>query len=237
VRVSGVLIFLFFILTECAADEMHHEEIIGKIKARYDEIQDYQCRLVEYCTDGSRYEKRTINYYFKKPKLIRMDILKGNRPFDTGSVAVYHGSGKVTGHRGGILKHLILNLSKTHTLATTIRGVTIDESDMETVLKRLHFFLEGGIIVVNERVDVYEFVCVPLNAGENDGVTKDIVWIDKKELLIRRNERYEEETLVQDAQWNNYIINAGLPDELFDVHFDVTTLSQRGIPLLGQTIE
>jgi len=136
-----------------------------------------------------------------------------------------------------MLKNLILNLSKTHSLATTIRGVTIDESDMETVLKRLHFYLENGVIAVNERVDVYEFTCVPLNADENNGVTKDVVWIDKKELLIRRNERYEKETLVQEAQWNNYIINAGLPDELFDVHFDVTTLSQRGIPLQGQTIE
>ena len=83
-RVTGVLILLFCILTECAADEIHHKEIIGKIKARYDEIQDYQCRLVEYCTDGSRYEKRTINFYFKKPKLIRMDILKGIGPLTKG---------------------------------------------------------------------------------------------------------------------------------------------------------
>lgn len=227
----------FFRIVECRADSVRQGEIFAAMSMRYEGIRDYQCRLLEWSTDGARYEKRTINFYFKKPKLIRMDILKGNRPFDTGSVAVYHGSGKVTGHRGGILKDIVLNLPKTSALATTVRGVAIDESDMETVLKKIPYYLENGTISMTEGDDVYEFVCVPFDESENDGISKDFLRIDKKNLLVLYNERFIGNSSVQKVEWGEYIVNAGLPDELFDIDFDVGDLAKRGIPLIRQTVD
>lgn len=234
-----VTIFFIFLLRIAAtvAVEADIFELVSQMQSGYVRIQDYQCRLEESCTDGSRFEKRIINYYFKKPKKIRMDILHGNRPFDAGSVAVYLGGRKVTGHRGGILKPIVLRLDKTHPLATTVRGLTIDESDMETVLRRVDFYLERGTIELREQEGMYELICVPLNAAENGGITKDIVWIDRTLLLIMRNERYEKDELVQQARWSGYIINVGLPDSLFDVRFEVTDLLGLGIPILDQELE
>jgi outer membrane lipoprotein-sorting protein len=234
-----ITIFFFFLITieTGLAEEVESVELISQMRSEYARINDYQCRLEESCTGGSRFEKRIINYYFKKPKKIRMDILQGNRPFDDGSVAVYLGSGKVAGHRGGILKSLVLRLDKTHPLATTVRGLPIDESDMETVLRRFDFYLEKGIIELREREGMYEFTCFPLNTDENGGITRDIVLIDRTLLLIVGNERYENDKLVQQARWSRWILNAGLPDALFDVRFEFTDLLELGIPTLDHELD
>ena len=166
-----------------------------------------------------------------------MDILKGNRPFDAGSVGVYTGGDRVKGHRGGALKHIQLNLSKHNLLATTIRGVPIDESDMGTALRRVEFFLTNGTISLQEDDKNLIFICYPFNADENEGITKDIVWVDRRNLLIVRNERYENEVLVQRVEWKDYIINAGLPDKLFDAGFNIAELEKENIPLISQTLE
>ncbi len=232
-----ILLFPFFITNACFADRSGVEKKIDEIKRNYEKIHDYQCRLVESCRNNNRYESRIINYYFKKPKMIRMDILSGNRPFDAGSVGVYTDGDKVRGHRGGPLKHIQLNLSKHNPLATTIRGVSIDESDMETVLQRLEFFLTNGTISLQIDYKNLIFICHPFDAEENEGITKDIVWVDRVNLLIVRNERYENEVLVQEVEWKDYIINAGLPDKIFDVLFNITELEKENIPLISQTVE
>ena len=213
------------------------DEVLASIERTYESIFDYQCRLETLSFLGDKKEERLINFYFKKPKLIRMDVLKGNRPFDSGSVGVYEGGDKVTGHRGGALKGIILKLPQESSLATTIRGVTFEESDLETVLRNLYFYRDNAEIAARETGDAYLFTCITDNPEENDNISKDLVWIDKKSFLITRNERYEGETLVQAVNWKGFIINAGLPIELFDVRFEVQELEKRGIPILSQEVE
>jgi outer membrane lipoprotein-sorting protein len=221
----------------CRADSEGLRRLYEEMKARYEGIRDYQCRMVEWSIEGDRCENRTMNFYFKKPKLIRMDVLEGNRPFDSGSVAVYLGSGKVTGHRGGPLKGIVLNVPKHSPLATTIRGVAIDESDMETVLEKIPYYLENGTISMSEHDDSFSFACVPFDASKNGGVSRDILRVDKKTLFVTYNERFVGDVSVQRVRWGEYIIDAGLPDELFDIHFDVGELAGRGIPLVRQTVD
>jgi outer membrane lipoprotein-sorting protein len=207
------------------------------MKDRYREIEDYQCRMQEFAIQGSQREIRTINYYFKKPKRIRMDILKGNRAFDRGSVGVYTGGEKVTGHRGGIMKGITLSVPLESPLATSVRGETMDRSDMLTVIERVEYLTQISDIVIEEKSSRVEFEFTPHDPEQNRGVTRDIVWIDLNTMLIIRNERYEQEKLVQQVIWSDYIINAGLPLELFDAHFDIQDLLGSGIPLLSQELD
>ena len=39
------------------------------------------------------------------------------------------------------------------------------------------------------------------------------------------------------VDWKNYIINAGLPVEMFDVGFDVEQLKEKNIPLISQMVD
>jgi len=219
------------------AQDQSPEACLDLIKARYRLIDDYQCRMEEFSVKDGRKEARIMNYYFKKPKLIRIDILQGNRAFDRGSVGVYRGGDKVSGHRGGIMKDITLNISKDSSLATSIRGESMDRSDMATVIERFEFHVENSTASIREKASHLEFEFIPSDPSLIDGITKDIIWIDRELMLIARSERYEGTKLVQQVVWSEYILNAGLPVELFDPGFDVYTLCGAGIPLLSQELE
>jgi len=166
-----------------------------------------------------------------------MDILEGSRPFDSGSVGVYTGGDKVTGHRGGIMREIVITVKKNSVLATTVRGETIDQSDMLTVIERMERLLAIGRVDLMEKNTHLEFEFTPFNSSQNEGISRDVVWIDRKTMLIIRNERYEEEKLVQKVTWKDYIINAGLPKEFFDAHIESDQLRDTGIPLLENDLE
>jgi outer membrane lipoprotein-sorting protein len=219
------------------AESLTAHDYLHAIKARYDLIEDYQCRMHEFSIGGGRREERIINYYFKKPKLIRMDILDGNKAFDKGSVGVYTGGNKVTGHRGGIMKEIILSVRKNSALATSVRGETIDQSDMLTVIERMEYLLANGEVSLVEKHAHIEFEFFPFDPSQNEGISRDVVWIDSETMLIIRNERYEEEKLVQQVTWKNHIINAGLPTELFDARLETDQLRDTGIPLIGNDLD
>jgi outer membrane lipoprotein-sorting protein len=219
------------------ADSLTAYDYLHAIQARYDLIEDYQCRMHEFSIGGGRREEKIINYYFKKPKLIRLDILDGNRAFDKGSVGVYTGGEKVTGHRGGIMREIVLSIKKDSALATSVRGETIDQSDMLTIIERIEYLLVNGDASIVEKVSHIEFEFFPHDPSKNEGISKDVVWVDRETMLIIRNERYEEERLVQQVTWGKHIINAGLPKELFDAHFETDQLKDTGIQLIDHDLD
>jgi outer membrane lipoprotein-sorting protein len=237
IAVIFILLWSTVIPLSAFSESLSPQQYLQQIKQRYGQIRDYQCRMEEFAIGNGKREERIMNFYFKKPRLIRIDILKGNRPFDGGSVGVYTGGDKVSGHRGGVIKGLTFNIPKDSPLATSVRGETIDQSDMYSVIERFDRNLRSGEITVEEKYSRLEFEYIPDDPTLNDGVTRDIMWIDRQSMLIIRNERFEGEMLVQRVMWTDYIINAGLPDELFDPRFEIEELEGRGIELLSQELE
>jgi len=210
---------------------------LNAIRDSYERLEDYQCRMHEFSIGGGRREERIINYYFKKPLLIRIDILDGNKPLDKGSVGVYTGGKKVTGHRGGFMRRIVLSVRKDSSLAMSVRGETIERSNVLAVIERMERLVENGDVTIVERADHIEFTLVPFEPSTNEGISRDVVWIERDTMLISRIERYEEEVLVQQAIRKNYIINAGLPRELFDARFETEQLRDSGIPLLENDLD
>jgi len=130
-----------------------------------------------------------------------------------------------------------LTLSKHNPLATTIRGVAFDESDIETILEKIPFYIEKGTVTLNVSGKVLELVCKTGYPSENKGISKDIIRIERDSWLPIESERYEEDRLVQKATWKDYIINAGLPDEFFHIRYDPLKLKEMGIKILDREIE
>ncbi|UCB47402.1 MAG: hypothetical protein JSV25_08360 [Spirochaetota bacterium] len=233
-----VPIFLFFlVVAETLANQESTGLLFEKIKKNYETIVDYQCRIDTFCTDGKRIEKRLLNFYFKKPRMIRIDLLKGNQLFDAGSVGVFQGGDTITGHKGGMLSSILMTVHKKSPFATTLRGEAFDEIDMEAVLSYLLDYLKNGACLLMEEETSYIVSCVPNDEKQNNGISKDIAWFDKDTLIITRFQRYEGTTLVQEAKWRDYIINAGIPDKLFDPLFDPEQLQKDNIPVLNQEVQ
>jgi outer membrane lipoprotein-sorting protein len=226
---AAVLLCLLSPLSVFCVEPPKPQSIVEAFQRMYESLSDYQCRMHEYCRQGSRYEERTMNIYFKKPRYIRMDILKGNRFADTGSVGVYQNDGRVTGRKGGLLSFLAINVDKHDTQATTIRGLTLDESDLQATLEKMRFHLAESACRLAVGTGIYELVFEPRDPSRNGGVTKDIIRLDAVTLLPVSSDSFEGQRLVQHAEWSSYILNAGLPDQLFDVFWDPRRLAGMGL--------
>jgi outer membrane lipoprotein-sorting protein len=233
--ISFILFFLVF--AETLADQESTVLLFEKIKSNYETILDYQCRIDTFCTDGKGIEKRLLNFYFKKPRMIRIDLLKGNQLFDEGSVGVFKGGDTITGHKGGLLSSIQMTVHKKSPFATTLRGEAFDEIDMEAVLGYLLNYLKNGSCFLAEDEKSYMISCVPYDEEQNEGISRDVAWFDKDTLIITRFQRYEGATLVQEAEWSAYIINAGIPDALFNLQFDPKQLQRVNIPVLNQEVQ
>jgi outer membrane lipoprotein-sorting protein len=226
---AAVLLCLLSPLSAPSAEPPTPESVVETFGLMYESLSDYQCRMYEYCRQGSRYEERTMNIYFKKPRNIRMDILKGNRFADTGSVGIYRNDGRVTGRKGGLLGFLTVNVDKHDAQATTIRGLAMDESDLQATLEKMRFHLAESSCTLAVGAGIYEMVFEPRDPSRNGGVTKDIIRLDAVTLLPVSSDSFEADRLVQHAEWSSYILNAGLPDQLFDVFWDPRRLEGMGI--------
>jgi outer membrane lipoprotein-sorting protein len=225
----AALLCLLVSLPLFAADPPTPRSTVEAFQAMYESISDYQCRMYEHCRQGNRTEERTMNIYFKRPRFIRMDILEGNRFGDTGSVGVYRNDGKVRGRKGGLLSFIAITVNKNDPQATTIRGLTFDQSDLQATLGKMQFHLAESACTLVAVDGISELVFEPRDPSRNGGVTKDIIRLDAVTLLPVSSDSFEGDRLVQHAEWSSYILNAGLPDQLFDVFWDPGRLEGMGI--------
>lgn len=216
-------------LQPCGAQAPTPQSVVEAFRATYQCLSDYQCRTYEYCRQGNRYEERTMDVYFKKPRLIRMDVRKGNRFADTGSVGVYRGGDKVIGRKGGLLSFVVITVDKHDPQATTVRGLAFDESDLQATLEKMQFHLAESDCSLVAGAGLYELRFEARDPARNRGVTRDVIRLDIATLLPVSTDSYEGERHVQHAEWSAYILDAGLPDELFDVRWDAARLAGLGI--------
>ena len=226
-KTFSLILFLITMAT-LWGEESSVSEILTIFENSLNNITDYQCRMYEWSIKGKKEEIRYINFYFRSPRLIRMDIIKGNRGGDTGSIGVFLNDGKVHGRKGGILSPIAIKVNKNSPLATTIRGVTFDESDALAALLRLQYLTENSAIALYGDSLGWLFECTLYE--EENGITKEVLYISKKNFMPVFTKSYEDETMVQFVRWSSYIINARLPVELFDVWYKTETLDILGIP-------
>jgi hypothetical protein len=210
------------------AQQKPAREVIDLFRENLTTITDYQCRMYEWSILGRKQEIRYINFYFRSPRLIRMDIIRGNRSGDTGSIGVLREDGKVRGRKGGILSPFAVTVNKNSSLATTIRGVTFDESDALAAYDRMKYLLENSRYEMSEDSTgwLFEFT---LNIPENN-ITREVLFLSSQNLMPVFTKSYEGNTLVQFVQWRSYLINSGLPVEFFDVRYKAEKLDDLFIP-------
>lgn len=230
-RRGFIVFFLFFVAGfGAAADTPTVQSVVEAFRERYAALDDYQCRMYEFCRKGSAFEERTMDLYFKKPRLIRMDVVKGNRSSDNGAVGVFRNNGNVTVRPGGLLSFLSVTVDKHDPRIASIRGHAIDEIDLQAVRDLIQSREADGVLTVSVADGEYLLSSRPRDPSKNGGVTRELIRLAAVKYLPISSDSFEGDTLVQHVEWSRFVLDAGLPDELFDVHWDVRELALRSIP-------
>lgn len=193
--------------------------------------RSFTSEVSSHIVKGDNLEERTLRLWFKRPLNIRTDILRGNRSHDAGSVAVYRGDGKVSGHQGGLLSGIVLTLPVDDALCTSIRGATITELLFSHPLEVIYQYRRRrASLQLGPATQIAGRPAVPLTLTTtnenfialNDNVYKDVLWYDTQLNVIVQWERFEKgDQKIAQVVWANTRLNPEIDDAIFNPRVEV----------------
>ncbi len=188
-------------------------EFLQVLEKAINGMHTYDCLMISENRKGKRCEKKTSRLRFKKPNLMRLDVLKGRK---RGSSVILDADGRIRGKNSWGLRQ---TLKPTDKRLKNIRGYTFLNASLLDKVDRLkkHILDTGCAATVTEEgfegKNTYR-----LHIGHNDKdnpVTSEDVWFDKKSLFLLKNIKYEGELTVSDITWREIKVDIPLEDSLF----------------------
>lgn len=185
-------------------------DLVQQVVQSFDALTDYRCQMY-----SSRLRKDgtmavdTNNYFFKKPKLIRLEVTSGG---DKGSKVVLNKKGKVRAKAGGVLGVFTITMEPTDKRLQDGDSSFVT-TDLGSTLKDLQLTMNGAkatVTLIEGPRRAYQLVL------ERPG-KKDTILIDAELKLpfqweVLRNGKFDSKT-----EWKNLTKNVGLADELFEL--------------------
>jgi outer membrane lipoprotein-sorting protein len=123
------------------------------------------------------------------------------------------GGDTVKGHRGGLLGGVHMTLDIHNHQVTTLRGDTVDESTIGSMLGDFTPGKGGITQAAGPLIDGSDTVAVTLDvadAAANNGVSRDVLYLSEESHLPVRRERYSGATLVKTENVTDMKTNIGL---------------------------
>lgn len=221
-----------------AEEPVTPEAVLDSAAARWETIKDYQCVMRSYNRKGEKEDDKNIKFLFKRNHQIRMEVIAGP---NKGGVVVRSDRGVIKGWKKGLFSFISATLEDNDKRLLNLRGRKFYHTDWGTLIGEARerarsgwtLSLKGEEKVKGTPCHLIELVREPDpdaggGAGEDgegeDGskekapprVTRDLLWIGKKDRLVLQRKQYEGEVLVNEVTWWDIKVNAGIGDELFD---------------------
>jgi outer membrane lipoprotein-sorting protein len=213
---------LFFALllvgqSYAAATPLSAKMIVANLDAAFSKINDYSCLADAHYRKGDQREDKLYRIYFKKPLLVRAEVLKGD---DEGGAAVLTKDGNVKGHRGGFLAWITLTLDLDNPLVKTIRGHRMDQSNFGYMIGKMKAAVASEEIKTSGMAFIGSSETYGLEVNyktPKDGLTKELVFVDPSTWLVKKVLGYEGSVEVINVAYSDVIVNQGLNDRLFEM--------------------
>ena len=182
---------LMFILTTPAISQADFfTETLILMQKRFEAVNDYHCIYTAYSANNERSVEVTFRYYYKKPKMIRMETITGKYP---GTIMLYDEqvkSDKVKVRVGNrfiaiMQKAVYGDYFKIHDpKVTDLGGFGVLESDWGWLIDIHEKMAAYGTTRVEKEViidgkPVLYYVLISANPEKTLSVAKEELWIDK----------------------------------------------------------
>lgn len=217
-RRFATILMLAFVSTTFSVQAQQPEEILKGLKAKWDQVQDYHCKMRSRNRLGDQKDEKKTEFWFKRPHQVRMLVTDGEKK---GSTLTRDANGKIKGKTGGLLGVVSVTLGEDDERITNLRGRKFYLADFGTILKE---FVEGSAkgrkLTALPDETFNNVLCSVLEMSGKDprsAVTRDLIYVDKENGLILCRKQYEGNTLVNEVAWWDIEVNVGLGDDLFSL--------------------
>lgn len=178
-------------------------------------VNDYTVTVRAHEIKGDRVQDRTYDYWFKRPTLAKTLIVSGD---GRGSGGVWKGGDTVSGHQGGMLSWIHLTVNIHDGRATSLRGYTIPEGLLQNEVDKYKSIKgdlreHGGPTLDGVATDEIDLNVADPSAY--DGVTRMVLYLNKRTHFPVRQIRYQGATSVADETFTDLKTNVGLKESDF----------------------
>ncbi len=203
------------ILALCLAGAGEAGTVLSTFGEAIDRLHDYTVTIRMHEASGRRMQDRALRYWYEKPSSAKVEVVDG---IGRGSAAVWRGDSSVRGHWGGFLSIFRLTIGLHDPHATSLRGDSIDALSFFEIYR--HVTTTKGELqeAPGPTIDgaaTEALVLLPSIPAENDGITREVLYLSRATHLPIRRQCFEGETLVKDQQFVDLEINPGLTDGNF----------------------
>ncbi len=178
-------------------------------------VNDYTVTIRAREVLGERTQDRTYKYWFKKPNMAKTLIVSGD---GSGSGGVWKGGDTVSGHQGGMLAFIHLNVSIHDGRATSLRGYTIPEGLLQNEVDKFRE-IKGQLSQRNgpeiDGVPTEEIDFQYADPSAYGGITRASLFLNKNTHWPVRQVRWAGDKIVADETFVDLKTNAGLTDADF----------------------
>lgn len=215
-----LILFVWTLLGSSAfCNENDYQARLMKMKSKFDSIKDYSCIFEAFSSNGEKSASVTFKYFFRKPKSVRMEILKGKY---SGTTLLLQKDNTVRVKPGIFIIGLFtFTYPADHPYVCDYRGNGLYNSDwgyfIQEHIKLLDLTtvrLAGEEDLDGRKVLVYELVSK--DPSKSRSVAKETIWIDKDQDLLIKYRQYDSSgQLIQSGYYKNIKINSGLKASIF----------------------
>jgi hypothetical protein len=176
----------------------------------WSKVNSYTADIKVHETKGTDVQDRTYHYAFLKPHFAKIDITGGP---GKGGGASWTGGDTVSGHQGGFLSGIHMNVGIHDGRAVDLRGYTIDQGSFDAMAK----WIEAAATVTNGQDTWQGTVCDTVIAPFTDtnGATKRVLYLSTTTHLPVRRVTFAGDTIVMDEAFTNVNTSPNLKESDF----------------------
>ena len=173
-------------------------------------VSSYTANIKAHLVKGSDVQDRTYHYAYLKPHFAKIDITGGP---GRGGGAVWTGGDTVSGHQGGILSGIHLNVSIHDGRAVDLRGHTIDLASFDSVAEAIKN--APSVTTGEETVNGTAYDTVTMPFSDANGATKRVIFLSRASHLPARRVTYAGNAVVGTEDFTDVNTAANLKESDF----------------------
>jgi hypothetical protein len=176
----------------------------------WSKVSSYTDTIKIHVVKGSDVQDRTYHYSYLKPHFAKIDITGGA---GRGGGASWKGGDTVSGHQGGILSGVHLNISIHDARAVDLRGGTIDEASFDNIADNIKSAASATNGEEAWNGTTYDTVTIPFT--DPFGATKRVIFLSKTTHLPVRRVTFAGTAIVIDEAYTDVNTAANLKESDF----------------------
>ena len=189
-----------------------------------DNLESYSFNYKMSALKGDKTQIEQGDFYFKKPKLMRLEVTEGKRK---GSVAVLQSDGRVHGKAPGLgFLASMMTLAPDSRFLRSVNGYPMVDSDFCSLARALKKFLDDGATAkitthtVSERFQHQPSHLIEVYTDKTQTQLFKRVFVDANSYLPVEWYDYEDGKLSSESSWQNFKNDPGMPATLFSLKGD-----------------